>query len=76
MISETHTENGMKKKKRINNNSKDLGYDHHDIKTLSFIPAYVLILTSGSVIACVDYSIRTKLRKKILIKIQSFAAPF
>lgn len=33
----------------------------------SFIPAYVLILTSGSVTACVDYSIRIKMLKKIYI---------
>lgn len=78
MISETHTENGMRKKKLINDLiiNKDLGYDHHDIKTLCIIPAYVLILTSGSVKACMDYSIRITIRKKILIKFQCFPAPF
>jgi len=77
MISETHTENGMRKK-IINDLTikKDLGYEPHDIKTLCFIPAYVLILTSGSVKACMDYSIRTTIRKNNPNQISMYSCSF
>lgn len=34
------------------------------LNSLFFIPAYVLILTSGSVKACMDYSTTTTIKKK------------